>query len=205
MSLAELKHDPKRVAKMVRENPSGAWIILSGSRPVLEWFAKSSVSCFCLFGRMQGLTIAGTGPDKLPALREAIQSLTDKGHRSIVMLARGDRRKPSLGMFEQVFLEELGERGIPTSPNNLPDWEENSEGLRDCLEALFRVTPPSALLIDDWILFLAVQNFIARVKTQATKQVVLICSDFHPSCKLCAPSIPHIHWDHKTMVRRIVR
>ena len=111
MSLVELKQDPKRVARMVKEHPSEAWIIQAGSRPVLEWFAKSSVPCFALFGRMQGLTIAGTGPDKLPALRQAIQSLTDKGCRSIVLLTREECRKPSLGMIEQVFLAGTREEG----------------------------------------------------------------------------------------------
>ena len=205
LSLVELKHDPKRVARMVREHPSEAWIIQAGSRPVLEWFAKSSVRCFALFGRMQGLAIAGTGPDLLPALRQAIQNLTEKEHRSIVLLTREERRKPSLGMIEQVFLEELEKAGIPTGPYNLPDWVETDEGLRDCLEALFRVTPPSALLISDWILFLAVQNFIAMRKNPAMKPVALICTDSHPSFKWCAPGIAHIHWDHKPMVRRIVR
>jgi len=205
MSLAELKHDPKRVAKMVREHPSGAWIIQAGSRPVLEWFSKSSVPCFAMFGTMQGLAIAGTGPDMLPALRQAIQSLTDKGHRSIVLLTREERRKPGPGMVEQVFLEGLEKRGIQTGPYNLPDWVETDEGLRACLESLFRVTPPTALIISDWILFLAVQNFIGRRKNPAMKEVALMCTDSHPSFKWCAPGIAHIHWDHKPMVRRIVR
>jgi DNA-binding LacI/PurR family transcriptional regulator len=108
-------------------------------------------------------------------------------------------------MIEQVFLEELEKAGIPTGPYNLPDWVETDEGLRDCLEALFRVTPPSALLISDWILFLAVQNFIAMRKNPAMKPVELICTDSHPSFQWCAPGIAHIHWDHKPMVRRIVR
>lgn len=205
MTLVDLKHDPKRVAKMVEEHPSEAWIIQAGSRPVLEWFAKSSIPCFSLFGWMQGLAIAGTGPDMLPALREAIQGLTEKGHRSIVYLTREERRKPSIGGFEQAFLDELEKRGIPTGPYHLPDWEETSEGLRVCLESLFRVSPPSAFLIGDWILFLAVQNFIARRKTPGMKEVALICTDSHPSFRWCSPTIAHIHWDHKPMVRRIVR
>ncbi len=205
LSLVELKQDPKRVARMVKQHPSEAWIIHAGSRPVLEWFAKSSVPGFALFGRMQGLPIAGTGPDILPALRQAIQSLTDKGHRSIVHLTREERRKPTPGVIEQVFLEELEKAGIPTGPYNLPDWVETNEGLRACLESLFRVTPPTAILADDPVLFFAVQNFIARTRSPAIKGVALVCTDFHPSFKWCSPGVPHIHWDHKPMVRRIVR
>ncbi len=158
-----------------------------------------------MFGTMQDLPIAGTGPDMLVALRQAIQSLTDKGHRSIVLLTREERRKPNLGKFEQVFLEELENRGISTGAYNLPDWAETDMGLRDCLESLFRITPPSAILIGDWILFLAVQNFIARKKNPSIKEVALICTEFHPSFKWCAPSIAHIYWDHTPMVRRIVK
>lgn len=205
MSLVELKHDPQRVAQMVRKHPSDAWIIQSGSGPVLEWFAELSIPCFALFGRMEGLPVAGTGLNKLPALREAIQSLSKKGHRRIVLLVRGERRKPSLGPTEQVFIEELEKADIPVGGYNMPDWEENDKGLRECLETLFRVTPPSAIFVGDWILFLSVQNFIARKKRRALNDVELICTDFHPSFNWCSPSIAHIQWDHQPMVRRVLR
>jgi hypothetical protein len=55
---------------------------------------------------------------KLPALRGVIQSLSVSGHRSLVMLTREERRKPNPGMIEQIFLDELENRGIPTGPRS---------------------------------------------------------------------------------------
>jgi hypothetical protein len=64
-------------------------------------------------------------------------------------LARGVRRKPRPGSFEQAFLDELEALGIPTGDYNLPDWSESPEGFHQLLAALFRHTPPTALILQE--------------------------------------------------------
>lgn len=204
-SQVELKHNPKRVARMVKDYPADAWIVMAGSKPLLRWFSELPIPAFALFGRMQNLPIAGTRPNKDLAMKQLIQQLADLGHRRIIFLVREERRKPFYGRQEENFLEELENRGIKTGSYNIPDWEESSAGLRECLDKLFKLTPPTAILIDDGLLFLPIQNYFAQKNIRDRKIPALICTDYNPSFNWCEPAIPHIFWDHRSTTRRIVR
>ncbi|PXA04647.1 hypothetical protein DDZ13_05600 [Coraliomargarita sinensis] len=203
-TLVELNHDPKRVAQMVNSNPADLWIVQAASKPVLEWFVESSIPALALFGRMEGLPIAGVGPDKVPAVREAVRHLVELGHRRIVFLVRGERRKPQIGKVEEAFIHELKDNGIETGTYNLPDWEESPEGFHRCLDELFRITPPTAFLIGDWLLFLALQNYLGWVRKDKSDGIDLICTDSNPALKWCHPPVAHVYWDHIATARKVV-
>jgi DNA-binding LacI/PurR family transcriptional regulator len=203
-TLSELKQDPQRVAEMVEVNPTRAWIVQSASRPVLEWFAQEKIPTFALFGTMTKLPIAGTGPDLLPALRESLQKLFTLGHGRIVMLTRGERRGSSYGAIEQTFLDLLQAQGIETGSYNLPAWEETTEGLRQCLDRLFAITPPTAIFITDNVHLLAVENYLARRRGRKFRNVTLISTAYHQHYDWCDPTIPHFKWEFQEAVRQVV-
>lgn len=204
-TLRNLAMDAKRVARFVNENTADAWVVLGGSREILDWFADQSVPAFALFGRRRGVRIAGGGPNKLPALLQAVDRLVALGHRRMVMLVREERRKPQPGLFERSFLDAIAAHGLSTSTFNLPDWEDDAESFRHCLDTLFQVTPPSALIIDQSFLFTAAQHHLARRGILAPEQVSLVCTDPDPSFDWSHPSVAHIRWDSQQVVRRIVR
>lgn len=204
-TLLDLGRDPKRVASLVSQMEADAWIVISGPREILEWFASRPTPVFALFGRRRGLPIAGAGPDKEPAMRELVRSLTRLGHRRIVRLAREERRKPLPGALERAFLDELASQGIVTGSYNLPDWEESPEGFRACLDGLFRITPPTALILDEALFLSVAKHHLARRGILAPGHVSLICSDPDPSFEWFQPKVAHIRWDAAPMVRRIVR
>ncbi len=204
-SLTELGMDVGRVSRLVRRTKADAWVVGSGSRDVLEWFCAQPVPAFAFFGRREGLPIAGAGPDKLPALLEATRRLIALGHRSILLLVRRERRHPVPGLAERAFLDELKAHGIPSGRFNLPDWEETADGFHAGLHELFRVTPPTALIIDEAQFFIAAQQFLARRRIQVPEQVSLICTDFDPAFLWYQPTAAHIRWDSGPVIRRIVR
>lgn len=147
--LVELGMDVARVGRLVRQTEADAWVIGAGSREVLAWFCTQPMPAFALFGRREGLPIAGTGPDKVPAVIAATRSLIRLGHRRIVLVVRRERRLPEPGRAERAFLEELQARGVPVGAFNLPDWEATRAGFHELLRSLFQVTPPTALIIDE--------------------------------------------------------
>jgi hypothetical protein len=203
--LLELGMEVRRVARMVQRTEADAWVVFSGSRAVLEWFATRPVPAFALFGRRGGLPLAGVGPDKVSTETAATRRLIELGHRRIVQLVRRNRRLPEPGATERAVLNEMAVHGIATSAFNLPDWEETSEGFHACLWELFRVTPPTALIIDEAPFLVAALQFLGRRGLRVPEDVSLVCTDADPAFAWCEPTIAHIRWDGRPVVRRIVR
>lgn len=203
--LGDLGMDVDRVAKVVTKTQADAWILVGGSREVLTWFCEQSTPAMAIFGRRRGLAMAGVGPDKPPACAEATRILIGLGHRRIVLLARRMRRLPMPGGTERAFLSELAAQGIPPSSYHLPDWEEHIDGFHERLKSLFRVTPPTALIIDEAPFYVAAQQFLAGRGLRVPEDVSLVCTDDDATFAWCRPSVAHIRWDSRPVVRRVLR
>jgi DNA-binding LacI/PurR family transcriptional regulator len=204
-SQIQLNHKVSSIIRMVNETAVDAWIVCAGSRELLEWFAAQSIPTIALYGRSGGLALARTGPDKASASLDSIRQLIALGHRRIVMIALAGRRKPIPGNIERLVLEEMRRHGIETGPYNLPDWEETPEGFNALLENLFRTTPPTALIISETPKFIAAMQFLARHRIDVPGQVSLISPDFDKELNWCSPTIAHMEWDNRHIVRRVVR
>lgn len=204
-TLADLKFDVNRVARLVTKTGGDAWVIRAGPRPVLEWFAAQPVPAFAMFGRQHGVPMASLATLKSPAVAQALRRLVALGHRRIVMLAREERRKPTPGLLERRFLEELERLGICTGAYNLPDWENNQRGFHQCLDSLFRHTPPSALFISEPAIFFAMQQYLAGKRLAVPRDVSLIVLDDHPAFEWFEPEVSHIRNDTRRWVPRVVR
>jgi LacI family transcriptional regulator len=204
-TLTELDMDPARVARMVGGVTADAWIVVAGSLEILEWFAARPTPTFALFGRQREFHLASLGVDSLPAARVAIQRLIDFGHRRIVQMARRDRRLPKPGQSEQAFLDQLAENGIRVGPYHLPPWEDTGRGFHERLEEMFRHTPPTALILQEAPLFFAAQQALLKLGLRVPDDVSLLCTDGDPYFEWFRPTVSHIRWDPRTLVRRIVR
>ncbi len=201
----ELRHDLRRLVRVVRAHPADAWIVVSGSRTLLRWFSRQPLPCLALFGRAHGLPIARVGPDKVSAYAAGTRALIDHGHRRIVLIVRRPRRKPVPGNVERAFLQELARHGITTGPYNLPDWTETPAGLTALLDQLFSVTPPTALIVDETPLLFAVMNYLVRRGIKVPAQVSLMTTDFDVSLAWSRPMIAHIRWSEGLVIRRALR
>jgi DNA-binding LacI/PurR family transcriptional regulator len=204
-SLTELKQDPDRVETMIQEIKAKACIILAGARPVLERFAEMPIPTFSFFGQRFGLPVAGVGAYKVPAMQECIQCLYEAGHRRIVMMPRANVETPNLTPTELSFLEELKKRDLSHGSYNLPEWDLSPQGFHDCLRKLFQVTPPSAILVDDWILFYSLQSFLMSEERSHLGKVTCISTDYHPSFTWWQPGVAHFRWDTSAAVKRAVQ
>ena len=203
--LLELGMEVGRIARLVRRTEADAWVVCAGSREVIEWFAAQPAPVFALFGRRGGLPIAGVGPDKVTAQAAVTRRLIELGHRRIVQLARRNRRLPVPGAAERAILEAMAARGIETGLYNLPDWEETGKGFHGCLTELFRVTPPTALIIDEAPFLVAALQFLGRRGLRVPEDVSLVCTDDDRAFAWCEPTIAHIRWDSRPVVQRVVR
>lgn len=204
-TMQDFDMDERRIKRMVEETDADAWIVLAGSSKLLEWFAAGEKPTFALFGRRRDKAMAGAGPNKSNAYAEATRRLAELGHRRIVLLARPRRVLPKPGTPEQAFLNELKAHGLPASAYNLPDWDETPEDFHSRLEQLFRVTPPTALILDEAPFFFAARQFLARRRLRVPDDVSLVCTDDSPDFEWCLPRVSHIRWDSRPLIRRILK
>ncbi len=158
-----------------------------------------------MYGRFNDLPMAAVIPAKIPSLLTAVRRLIDLGHKRIVMLAREERRKPVLARPEQAFIDELEAAGIMTSEYNLPDWEETSDGLSHRLDQLFRFSPPTAMIIEEAPIFIAVRTYLADQGITAPRDISLLNDDTNLSFAWSKPAVSHIRWDYRPVVNRVVR
>lgn len=200
-TMSGLNMDVKRVAKLVNKIKADAWIVISGSKPILQWFAAQPFPCFGLFGQIMNLPIAGAGPRKKSAYEAAARRLVELGHKRIVLLSRWAREIPHLN----VFYEALKTLNVPVGDYNMPCFNDTPEDLQRCLSSLFATTPPTAIVAMNSEIFMAVQQFVARRNLLCPERVSIMCGDPDPSYIWCIPSIAHISWESEPWVRRIVR
>jgi DNA-binding LacI/PurR family transcriptional regulator len=204
-TMHDLGMDVKRIARFVEKTAADAWVVLGGAREVLEWFSNYRIPAFALFGRLTKVPLASTSPKKADALLELVDRLVDLGHRRIVLLTRHERRKPTPGFLEQLFLDRLVQRGIPTGSYNLPDWNDDPEGFRRILDSLFDRTPPTALLISQPMLFFATVQHLATRGISAPQHVSLACMDGDTTFNWALPKVTHITWDFDPIINRVVK
>jgi DNA-binding transcriptional regulator YhcF (GntR family) len=204
-TMGALNLNVKRIAGMVKKTAADAWVVFAAPGEVLEWFCKRELPAFAVFGRRRELPIAGVGPNKPLAFAAAARELILLGHTRIVLMTRARRRLPEPGLSERAFLEELDAHGIPSGIYNLPDWEETVDGFHARLEALFQISPPTALIIDESPFFVAAQQFLARHGIQVPEDVSLVCTDASRDFEWCQPAISHIRWDTRPVVHRVLQ
>ena len=203
--LQELGMKVSRVARVVKATKADAWMVMSGSREVLQWFSDQGIKVFAFAGRRFELPIAGTGPDKASSYTEVVRHLVGLGHQRIVLLCRRHLRKPAPSLATRAFLEAMAAAGLPTGDYNLPEWDESPEGLSTILDSLFKTTPPTALMLDEPHVFHATHHYLAQRQLRVPQDVSLVCTDGSPGFAWCRPSVAHIHWDYQPVVRRIMK
>ena len=204
-TLKELGMDPKRVAANVQSTEADAWIAIGASQEVLGWFLRRPTPVLSCFGRPEKMDIAQTGVITSIARIELVRKLHALGHRRIVMLSERLRREPKPGVPEQSVLDELERLGVKTGTYNLPDWDDTADGLRNCLDSLFAVTPPHALIIGTPWMFYCVHEHLLRKGIDAPKDVSLICVDRDPSFAWLHPEVSCIKSDLGKIAQHVVQ
>lgn len=205
ISLTGLKMNLTKLKRHVEKTKADAWIVFAGSKEILEWFSQQEAPAFALAGRMNGIRLPGCRPNKIAVLKLVMSRLIGLGHRRIVMIVREERRKPKPGMLEREFLEILEAHGIKTGAYNLPDWSDNVDDFHRCIDSLFKYTPPTAIILDEFQYFSAAQLHLAYKGIVAPGDVSLVCTDPSPVFNWCKPAASHIDWDSDAMVKRILK
>ena len=203
--LVDIGMDARKLAAVVGRRPADAWLAMAAPMETLAWFAGAEVPVFAMFGRFRRLPVAGGAPDKTRAYESAVRTLVARGHRRIVLLARPENRHAVPSQSVKTFWSALAEAGIETNNYHCPIWENTREGFQQCLDSLFRRSAPTALVVQEAVLFGAVQQFFEARGIRVPKDVSLVCTDPDPSFVWRIPTVAHIRWSNAPLVRHILR
>lgn len=204
-AITEIGYDIGRLERLVGSAEADAWVIQAATHEILEWFAVRPEPVFALFGHFIGLDVAATGGDMSGAFESAVKALVERGHRRIVLLARPGRKLPVPGLSERAYLAALEAEGIPVGDYHFPLWEESKAGFLRCLDSLFGLTPPTALVIEERMLFAAAQQFLATRCLRVPEDVSLICAEPDPNFLWQEPSVAHFGNDSAPWVNHLMR
>lgn len=204
-SLEQIKDNLTKISRCVKTANADAWIVYVGSRVVLEWFAAQPFPVFANGGRYHHLPVASSATRIAPALESAVNTLVNHGHRRIVLLIETLFRKPTLIPSLESYLSFLEAGGIAATDYNLPHFEDTAEDLERCLDGLFRITPPTVLIVHSANHFVAVSSFLARRGLRVPRDVSIICMFTDPALNLCLPYPDHFRMPQREHIDRISR
>lgn len=193
------------ISRLVEKTAADAWIVFCGPRHVLEWFAAQSFPVMAFGGRFQDVPIASSATSMGPAIESSMNALRDLGHRRIVLVVPAILRQPTPVPSVAKYLELLHGMGVTPTRYHLPDFEESAEGFERCLTELFRVTPPTALMILDPCYCAAALSFLTRHGLQVPRDVSVVCMMPDPVFRFSTPSLAHFRWPVEPHIRRITR
>jgi DNA-binding LacI/PurR family transcriptional regulator len=103
------------------------------------------------------------------------------------------------------MLAELAGQGAKISPFNLPEWDETPAGLQSLLHSLFRVTPPTALVVMRPAWATGVLSFLASRGLRVPQQVSVVGYGLEALNPWHVPALAYLRADDMPVVRRTLR
>ena len=205
-NMADFDHQPERISRYVLTHEADVWIVKSATSEVLEWFEKQSFVTIAWGGRHRQLSLPRSGNNLIPAIRDATGHLISLGHRRIAYLAPPVLRKPNLSLSSQAFLDELAVRGVTASEAyHLPEFDSSPHGLEKTLTEMFRVTPPTALIVGTHSYHLTVLGFLRQHNLRVPEDVSVIAGYTDLTLDWMIPHQAHFHFQMEKIIRRIVK
>ncbi len=210
-TLTGMKMNPERVAQTISKHDVDAWVVVSGSKSLLEWFAGQPLPALSFFGNFSGVKIASVIPAVQAQYQVLLRKLLKLGHRKIVFFSRSTtpammEREMKADVGEKgVLARELDAHGIAYGDYNRPCFESDPEKLQQCLCELFRVTPPTAIYVDEAFVALVVYEFLLKRGIRVPEDVSLVCNIEDPAFEWNRPVISHFRWDPGAIGRRVLQ
>ncbi len=204
-SMEQMGNKVPRISRAVLAVAADAWIVCLPSGTVLEWFAAQIFPVYVLGGRLTGFPVAGSATSIAPAIEAALGALITLGHRRIVMLAATVLRKPKPIPSLEHYLTCLEANEIVPAEYHLPHFADTSAGLENCLDSLFRLTPPTALLVGQADYCVAVFAFLARNGLQVPRDVSVVFTHMDPIFALRQPPLDHFLVPVKNYISTVTR
>lgn len=159
---------------MIDEIPADLLIVFDASHELLDVLSRRGRPVLAVGGAFSEIPVSSLYTDAGEATGAAVAALCQAGHRRIVLITERAMRERKDSRMIGAYRTALKKSGVTPGRYNLPDWEETPEGLRDLLKELFRVTPPTALILSDHRVLLGTWAFLMENGLRVPADVSLI-------------------------------
>jgi len=204
-SQSALGHDPGRIGRMIGRCKADAWIISGASIEVLDWFHRQGSPFIVLGGRRGDHPMATASIDPAKAIEETVDRLIAAGHRRIVLVCLPDWVRPEPGRTVRRFFNQLAAAGLPVSEYNAPYHETTPEGFERLLESLFKITPPTAMIVPNMHYGFALTSFLGSRGMSIPRDLSLVVRSPDPVFEWVRPRIAYFDCPIDKLLRRILR
>lgn len=204
-SQTEMKHSMPRITKMVAAIRADAWIVVTGSKEVLQWFVKEGTPVFGCGGQFQGLPVAASSNNIAPAIGEVTRQLLSLGHRRIVFIVPEVVRHSATSLQIASFVEAMQEYGVSVGGYHVPEWEETHQGFLSLVEGLFQMTPPTAIIVSEPGQVVCIMTYLARRGWYVPRDLSLVSIVGSSDLAMCQPRIAHLQMHHEALTRDMLR
>lgn len=192
--------------RLVAETAVEAWIVLDAKRQVLETVAASGIPLLAVGGDKGTLSVSVVGAYVGNARAACTRALCELGHRRIVLIEESGSLQEPFRPSIQSYRDALAEAGIVPSEYNHPIWQETPAGMRDLLQSLFRLTPPTALIVSENHMLWGVLGFLLERGLSVPRDVSLVAlCETEVEAKWFAPSLARVHLDFDRMKEFMIR
>ena len=204
-SQAELGHDPARIGRMMVKCQADAWVLSGAPAALADWLHDHELPAILLGGQHGKHPFAHASMNSSKAIHETVRRLIELGHQRIVLVCLPDWVRPEPGQTVQAFFKQLADAGLPASEYNAPYHETTPEGFANLLDSLFRLTPPTAMIVPNPHYAYAVIGFLGNRGLAVPRDMSLVVRGSDPAFDWIRPRLAHFQCPTDDLIRHIVR
>lgn len=181
-------HAARELPRLVDQHRHQVWVLALSSEPLQRWFDQSKLPCVVAGGLYPGVTLSSLDLDYRTLCRHAVGVLLGLGHRRLALLNREPRR-PGDYESEVGFVEGVRDSRHPEATADVASYHEDIASIGRALDRLFaKKKPPTALLVCNSHIYLAVCTLLAQRGLRIPQDVSLISRDDDQFLRFVAPS-----------------
>jgi len=194
----------KELQRLVRERPAACWILSSSTEVMQRWFQRQELPCIVSGSCHPEIQLPSVDLVYAAICRHALGELIRLGHRRMVMLApRSDRVGDQES--EAGFLEGAKSSSVEVSARIIRHSGEADFVCRLLDELMSEPTPPTALLINEPLLYLTVVSHLAARGLRVPADVSVICRDEDRFLSFVRPVPVRYGCRAQTFARKLLR
>lgn len=166
----------RELQRLVRERPSACWILTHSTEAMQRWFQRQKLPCVVSGSCHAGVQLPNVAQVHEAVCRHAAGEFIRLGHRQLVMLAPRSNRAGDQES-EAGFLNGARSAAGAISARIARHSGEPDSICRILDELLREPTPPTALFVNEPMLYLTVVTHLANRGRRIPADVSVICRD----------------------------